>query len=79
MGKGYNMTEDRPVAISFPVIFSETREDSVHGEEVFFAVGDNSFGLEGINIFPKAKGGGRLILTIKENGASVKEILESIK
>ena len=41
-------------------------------------MGDNSFGLEGINIFPKAKGGGKLIVTIKEDGASVKEILESI-
>jgi hypothetical protein len=78
MEKGYNMTDDRPVAISFPIILTKTRKNAVHGEEFFFAVDDNSFGLEGINVFPKAKGGGRLILTIKKDGASVKEILESI-
>lgn len=78
MQRKYNMTDNQLATISFPIIFSEKGKDPVYGENLYWAIDDNSFGLEGINIFPKAKGGGRVILTIREDGASVKEILKSI-
>tara|TARA_X000000950_G_C13883766_1_gene648011 strand:+ start:2148 stop:2369 length:222 start_codon:yes stop_codon:yes gene_type:complete len=70
------MSDNKRLGVSLPIMFFEEKVDIDYGKNLYWAIDDNPLGLEGINIFPDAKGGGRLFLTFGEGKGGLEDFVE---